>query len=480
MISDFSLGSCCIYYIFRGMSENLDSLRKAVAVSPDNLPLLLMLGDALLENFIGEEAAETFEAALKVEPSSLPAKLGYIRALDFSGKVSEAILRLDALCEEHPDSGDAFLLSAKLHLKEVNGVVARQRYDKAISLDPELVDVNLLKRIEQAGGSPPPKTSTPTLASANSWQGGAYGDQEDDDDSDSLDDLRLDFLQKADIGFEDVGGMEEVKKAIRMKILLPLQQKEIFEAYGKKAGGGVLLYGPPGCGKTLISKATAGEINANFFSIGLHQILEMWIGKSEQKLHEIFELARSSKPSVLFFDEIDALAADRRDMRGSAARTLINQFLSELDGDQSNNEEVLVLGATNAPWHLDSAFLRPGRFDRLIFVPPPDEPARKEIVEVMSKGKPLHNLDVEGLAKKTNGYSGADIKAVFDRAIEAALEVAMESGEIVPVSNRDISKARKQVKPSTAKWFESAKNYALYANQSGFYDEVLEHLGLKK
>ncbi|MCL4105696.1 UNVERIFIED_CONTAM: hypothetical protein GTU68_023763 [Idotea baltica] len=295
-----------------------------------------------------------------------------------------------------------------------------------------------------------------------------------------LSDLEIDFVQEAKEDFTNVGGMEKVKEDIRMKILYPMENKDLFAAYGKKAGGGVLLYGPPGCGKTLISRATAGEIKAKFMSVGLHQILDMWIGKSEEKLHQIFELARRNAPSVLFFDEVDALAADRKDMRTSSGRTLINQFLAELDGQKDQNDGVLVLGATNAPWHLDSAFLRPGRFDRLIFVPPPDEPARAEILKIMGEGKPLAGFDPAALAKRLKDFSGADIKAVFDQSIEAALTEAMKSGKIIPVTQRQLVKTTKTVKPSTKKWFESAKNYALYANQSGFYDDVLEHLGIQK
>ncbi len=460
---------------------DLDALKQAVALSPENVPLLIMLANAHLDQLEAEEARSVFETALQHEPANPEAKLGMIRALDFLGKGSEAILRAEALCEEAPNFAPAKLQLAKLLLKEGDGKKSRSLYDAAVKLDANLADPSLLKRIEEAGGTEKEKPKGPTPGSANSWQAGAFQDDgEDWKDDDPTEDLRLDFLQKADAKFEDVGGMEDVKKAIRMKILLPLQKKEMFAAYGKKAGGGVLLYGPPGCGKTLISRATAGEIDANFFSIGLHQVLEMWIGRSEQKLHEIFELARSSKPAVLFFDEIDALAADRRDMRGSAARTLINQFLAEIDGNIADNDEVLILGATNAPWHLDSAFLRPGRFDRLIFVPPPDEPARSEIIQVMAKDKPVGQMDVDALVKKTAGFSGADIKAVFDRAVESKLEEALESDEIIPLNTKDLLRSRKQVKPSTAKWFESAKNYALYANQSGFYDDVLEHLGIKK
>jgi SpoVK/Ycf46/Vps4 family AAA+-type ATPase len=191
-------------------------------------------------------------------------------------------------------------------------------------------------------------------------------------------------------------------------------------------------------------------------------------------------VARRHAPSVLFFDEVDALAADRKDMRSSAGRTLINQFLSELDSESAANDGVLVLGATNAPWHLDSAFLRPGRFDRLIFVPPPDAPAREEIIRIMAEGKPVAGLDPAALAKKAKDFSGADIKALFDQAIEASLGEAMKSGKIVPISQKQLVKSAKGVKPSTKKWFESARNYALYANQSGFYDEILEYLGINQ
>ena len=147
----------------------------------------------------------------------------------------------------------------------------------------------------------------------------------------------------------------------------------------------MLLYGPPGCGKTLISQATAGEIRSNFISVALHQILDLYIGNSEKNLHQLFQLARDHAPAILFFDEVDALAADRKDLRESGMRTLINQFLAEMDGNLADNEGILILGATNAPWHLDAAFRRPGRFDRIIFIPPPDEDARIAIVELMAK-----------------------------------------------------------------------------------------------
>src|SRR3954463_4664540 len=162
------------------------------------------------------------------------------------------------------------------------------------------------------------------------------------------------------------------------------------------------MYGPPGCGKTYLARATAGEIKAGFLSVGINDVLNMWLGNSEKNLHQLFEQARRNRPCVLFFDEVDALAAARADMRTSAGRHLINQFLAELDGMQSDNEGVLILAATNAPWHVDAAFRRPGRFDRILFVPPPDAPARAAILRAMLHGKPVETIDHDQVAKKTD------------------------------------------------------------------------------
>jgi transitional endoplasmic reticulum ATPase len=204
----------------------------------------------------------------------------------------------------------------------------------------------------------------------------------------------------------------------------------------------------------------------------------MWLGQSERNLHGIFEQARTKKPCVLFFDEVDALGAKRTDLRTSAVRQIINQFLAELDGVRGSNSGVLILAATNAPWHLDSALRRPGRFDRVIFVPPPDFPGRTEILRLLVRGKPTEKIDFEHLAKKTGDFSGADLKAVVDRAVEAKLMEAMRSGVPHPLTTKDLLEAASKVRPSTAEWFATARNYVLYANQEGIYDEVRRYLKL--
>lgn len=457
---------------------HLEALKLALAASPDNVPLLLMVAKLHEDQFELLEARNCLDRVVQLQADHPEALLGLARLIDMAGETSEAVVRLDALCAMKPGFAAAWLLRARIALDEKEAQAARACYDKAVALDRSVADDELLASILKAGGG---KRSAMT----------AHGPIEIDDDNDdeplfsgmdavTARELDLEFRVKADIRFADVGGMDKVKEDIRMKIIHPLKNPELFAAYGKKPGGGVLLYGPPGCGKTLLARATAGEINASFFSIGLHHVLDMYTGESEQKLHKIFELARKAAPSVLFFDEIDALAADRRDMRQSAGRGIINQFLDELDGSRSQNDGVLILGATNAPWHVDGAFMRPGRFDRLVFVPPPDGPAREEIARIHARGKPLVDFDPAQIVKKSEGFSGADLKAVFDLATEAALTEAMKKGALVPVSGKMLLNACKEVKPSTRKWFESAKNYALYANQSGFYDDVLIYLGLKK
>lgn len=467
---------------------DLESLKVALAASPDNVPLLVMVGQAYEESFEVEEAQAIWLRVLALDANHVEAQMGLARLLDFEGKTSESILRLEVLCAKNPEEAAAWLLRAKLALKEGDANDAREFYERALSLDVNLRDEDLLERIVRAGGTQAnseEKKKRLLLTGDGQYVEEYEESDEDEDEPEGMDavaarELGLELSKKGETKFEDVGGMEAVKENIRMKIIFPLQKPELFKAYGKKAGGGVLMYGPPGCGKTLLAKATAGEIESNFLAVGLHQVLDMYIGQSEQKLHQIFELARKYAPTVLFFDEVDALAADRRDMRQSAGRGLINQLLAEMDGTNGDNEGVLILGATNAPWHLDSAFLRPGRFDRLLFVPPPDLEARKEVARIHAREKPVVNLDEETLAKKTEGFSGADIRAVFDQAVESTLEEAMKKGKVVPVTGKMLAKTAKQVKPSTRKWFESAKNYALYANQSGFYDEVLEFMGIKK
>jgi transitional endoplasmic reticulum ATPase len=453
--------------------SKLQSLREALAVSPGNVPLLMLYAQACIDEFSFDEARRAYEQVLTQEPERVEAKLGIAQLLQLTGHISEAIVRTEALVQADPRLAEGWLLLSRLELADGDRRSAAEHYQKALQLRPALKD-NALEKLVGLTGRAVAATSTGSDEKED-WS----ADEDDYDDEPSAERF-ADEVSRPAISFADVGGMEDVKEEIRMKIIYPIQNRDLFRAYGKKLGGGVLLYGPPGCGKTLISQATAGEIRSNFISVALHQILDLYIGNSEKNLHQLFQLARDHAPAILFFDEVDALAADRKDLRESGMRTLINQFLAEMDSNVGNNEGILILGATNAPWHLDAAFRRPGRFDRIIFIPPPDEDARIAIIELMAKEKPVERLDVAMLARKTKGFSGADIKAMFDITTEHALARAMREGRVIPLTTEDLLQTARDLRPSARAWFESAKNYALYANQSGFYDDVLSFLNLRK
>jgi transitional endoplasmic reticulum ATPase len=453
--------------------SKLQSLREALSVSPGNVPLLMLYAQACIDELSFDEARRAYEQVLTLEPERVVAKLGIAQLLQLTGHISEAIVRTEALVQADPKLAEGWLLLSRLELADGDRRSAAEHYQKALQLRPALKD-NALEKLVGL-----PARTTPATTTGNAEQEG-WSEADDYEDERLSPERFTDEVSRPGTSFADVGGMEEVKEEIRMKIIYPLQNRDLFRAYGKKIGGGVLLYGPPGCGKTLISQATAGEIRSNFISVALHQILDLYIGNSEKNLHQLFQLARDHAPAILFFDEVDALAADRKDLRESGMRTLINQFLAEMDGNVANNEGILILGATNAPWHLDPAFRRPGRFDRIIFIPPPDEDARIAIIELMAKEKPVERLDVASLARKTKGFSGADIRAMFDITTEQALARAMREGRVIPLTTEHLLQTARDLRPSAKAWFESAKNYALYANQSGFYDDVISFLNLRK
>jgi len=462
------------------MSESqLESLREAVRLSPGNVPLLLVFGQACIEAWNFDEGKRAFESVLKTDPENRTALLGMAQILFKMGKTSEVIVRLEALLAKKALEARGMLLYSRALAASGEKKCAKECYRQAVSMDEGLKDIGFEKELSCADdtGMGQGKEKVPAVGPAvpDTHTGGH-------DEIDALLDSIVQEFNPAGstISFEQVGGMSVVKEEIRMKILYPLNHPDLFKAYGKKTGGGILLYGPPGCGKTLISKAIAGEIKGSFISVGLHQILDMWFGNSEKNLHELFKIARERKPAVLFIDEVDALAADRNTLRHSAGRTLINQLLAEMDGIDTDNDGVLIIAATNAPWHLDSAFRRPGRFDRTLFVPPPDLEAREAILQILIRNKPVEEIDFKKVAQKTENFSGADLSACIDMASEMQLGRAMKENRVFPLSSKELLVAASKIKPSTRAWFETAKNYALFSNQGGFYDDVLAYLGIKK
>jgi ATP-dependent 26S proteasome regulatory subunit len=278
----------------------------------------------------------------------------------------------------------------------------------------------------------------------------------------------------------DVGGMEEVKRRLLVAFIGPLRNPAVLRAYGRALRGGLLLYGPPGCGKTYIARATAGEIGARFVAVGLSDVLSMWLGESERHLHELFQTARRNAPCVLFFDEIDAIGQRRSLRRQSAGRNVVNQLLAEMDGVDGGNDGVFVLGATNHPWDVDAALLRPGRFDRAAVVLPPDRAARAAILGHHLRSRPVAGLDLERLAGRTEGFSGADLAHLCDTAVEYALEESLSGAGIRSVTARDFDRALAEVRPSTRAWFETARNFVLFANDGGLYDDLQAYMRARR
>ncbi|GAB7052205.1 ATP-binding protein [Catenuloplanes indicus] len=278
----------------------------------------------------------------------------------------------------------------------------------------------------------------------------------------------------------DVGGMQDVKKRLEMAFLGPMRNTKLRKLFGKSLRGGMLLYGPPGCGKTFLARALAGELGASFISLAVSDVLEMWIGSSERNLHELFEAARRNAPCVLFLDEIDALGHKRSSMGSSAMRTVGNQLLAELDGVDSVNEGVFVLGATNAPWDVDAALRRPGRLDRTVFVAPPDAPAREAILRYHLRDRPIAAVRLDPLVRGTADLSGADLAHLCETAAEYALHDSLTSGDVRMIEQRDLEAAMAETKPSIGPWLATARNAALYANESGIYDELAAYLKKRK
>ncbi|WP_297470527.1 AAA family ATPase, partial [Thermococcus sp.] len=275
--------------------------------------------------------------------------------------------------------------------------------------------------------------------------------------------LREVLLEVPNVRWDDIGGLEDVKQELREAVEWPLKYPEAFQGLGITPPKGILLYGPPGTGKTLLAKAVANESQANFIAIKGPEVLSKWVGESEKNIREIFRKARQAAPTVIFIDEIDAIAPRRGTDVNRVTDRLINQLLTEMDGIQENSG-VVVIGATNRPDIIDPALLRPGRFDRLILVPAPDEKARLEIFKVHTRKVPLaEDVSLEELAKRTEGYTGADIAAVVREAAMLAMRRALQEGIIKPgmkadeirrkvkVTMKDFEEALKKIGPSVSK-----------------------------
>ncbi len=277
-------------------------------------------------------------------------------------------------------------------------------------------------------------------------------------------------------GFAGIVGMEELKKTIKIKIVAPFVNPGLFRKFRKQAGGGILLYGPPGCGKTMIARAVAHECSAGFIPVGVADILNLWLGESERNLAALFERARTNTPCVIFFDELDALAFSRAKATSEHTRTIVNEFLTQLDGVSRDAPGVLVLAATNMPWDVDPAMKRPGRLARQMFIPPPDAEARRRMLELRLEGLPCGALDLGAIAAHAVDFSGADMDGLVDYAKEQALADCIAQGKERGLQQHDFEAALRILEPSTRAWLRTARNLVRYGGRDPGYRELAAYL----
>ena len=408
----------------------LESLRKAVDAMPDDVPLRLHLAGLLLSAGQRDEAVRQLGAVLQRDP-------GNAQALSLLSGQGNQVLQGSEPGEPR---------------ERAPGSAPAPHYDWSQAED-ELRDV-----------LPAMFVGEPAAESASAGL----------DEADAYD------AEHAGLTLADVAGMTEVKQRLEAAFLAPMRNPELRRLYGKSLRGGLLLYGPPGCGKTFIARAVAGELGAHFMAISFADVIDMYIGQSERNIHELFESARKNAPCVLFLDEVDAIGQKRSQLRSTPLRSSVNQLLLELDDVSGGNDGVFVLAATNHPWDVDSALRRPGRFDRTLLVLPPDEPAREAVFRYHLRDRPVAGIELRKLAAITDGYSAADISHVCESAAELALLDSARSGTVRMISQGDLSAAVRQVQPSLGPWFESARNVALFANEGGAYNELAAYLKKRK
>lgn len=407
----------------------LDSLRRAVERAPDDDVLRLHLAELLLAS------GQTTEAI---------GHLGRLLAADATNPEYLALLQAAAQAE----AGAA-------------GAGAADARAAGESARPEWPQSAAVSGTSAAGGSSDP----------DSFDWGAA-------ENDLITGLAHEPVETK-VRLSDVGGLSHVKAQLEAAFLAPLRNPALRERYGATLRGGLLLYGPPGCGKTHVARAVAGELGARFIPVSLADVLSRWVGQSEANVAQTFAYARTQAPCVVFLDEVDALGRARSGLgrSGSVLRGVVNQLLAEFDGITSVNDGVFVLGATNAPWDVDVALRRPGRFDRTVFVEPPDEPARAHILTTHLAGLPVaDDVDVAALAQATAGFSGADLALVCRTAAQSALVQAAQTGQDRPITRADLETARSGITPSTGRWFDAARNVVLFADQSGEFAPLAEHM----
>ncbi|MUL50038.1 ATP-binding protein [Mycobacterium sp. CBMA293] len=401
---------------------------------------------------VDPQVLAAIDGAVRADPANRALRLHLVDLLLDDGQHAAALGHCEVMLQQSADDADALGRKAQ---------VLRQ-----FGLPPA-----------HPAATPPAAPPTPPPAPASPPREAVWTTTEDDDDVISTSDL-VDIV-RPELTLADVAGMEEVKERLRMGFLEPMRNEELRRSFGHALRSSLLLWGPPGCGKTFLAKSLAGELGLYFIHVGIADILDKWLGNSERNIKNVFDEARELRPTVLFIDELDALG-HKRAQTSSYIRSIVNQLLLELDGAASDNEGLLVLGATNQVWDVDPALLRPGRFDRKVLVLPPDQPARHAILAHHLRHSPTDRLDLARIAARTDGYSGADLAGLCRRAVEFALHESVRRGSTQPVTQGHLDAALRDTQPSTGAWFSLAQNYVAFAENREEFSELEQYLHSRK
>ena len=407
------------------------------------------------------ESREDLERALLGDPFNGEVRGRYAESLLAAAEHAAALAQYEILIRQLPEAAAPHVGAARALLLLGKPADAARRYAGARQLKGFVPHEELEKHLAATARVHAPKLSV--------VDGGR---------SDNV--VALPVPSQERTRFDDIAGLDDLKRTIRLQIIEPFLKPGLFAKFKKRAGGGVLLYGPPGCGKTMIARAVATECGAEFVSVGISDVLNLYIGESERNLVALFEKARHSRPCVLFFDELDALGFARSKARSEHTRQIVNEFLTQLDGFGTDNHDVLILAATNMPWDVDSALKRPGRFSRQVFVPPPDEAARAHIVELKLAGVPHEGIDARAIAAITPHFSGADIEGIVELAKDYVLEEHLVQNVERGVQQQDLEKAARAATASTLDWLRTARNLVKYAGADDAYSEVGRYLKTHK
>jgi AAA+ superfamily predicted ATPase len=462
----------------------LDSLRNAVAAMPDDVPLRLHLATMLLRAGQRDEAVRHLGAVLQRDPGNAEAMRMLTSPAEVSGPPAPPPADLDSSAERvhgaaspAPGSAPAQDAAAGVQGKGAGNAEGSDanhgdaNHGDANHGDANRGDGNHGDGNHGADGYDWTQAESELRDVLPSMFVGEAGSV-----SAGLDEARAYDAEHTGLTLADVAGLDEVKKRLEAAFLAPMRNPELRKLYGKSLRGGLLLYGPPGCGKTFVARAVAGELGARFITVSFADLIDMFVGRSERNIHELFEVARRNSPCVVFLDEVDAIGQKRSQLRNTPMRSAVNQLLLELDDVASDNTGVFLLAATNHPWDVDSALRRPGRFDRTLLVLPPDGPAREGVFRYHLRERPVAGIDLAKLSRLTDGYSGADIAHVCETAAERALLDSVRSGEPRLIGQADLEAAVGEVRPSLGTWFETARNVALFANEGGAYDDLVAYL----